>query len=172
MKLFRALILPAPGTIVFLSSLVGAPAHASLSRVPTKAPVSAADSGAAFESKVMVEINDARARFGLKPVRFFDSCVERMATSPGQPHRDDRHLRPPRPARGPAQVQPVPGRREPHPRHRAHGPRHRRRPAQLPLAPRRAPQGPRDPRRHGGRDRRPGPSGRRPQRRRRTLIHA
>ncbi|MEO5666126.1 MAG: CAP domain-containing protein [Nocardioides sp.] len=83
MKLVRAFLMPALGTIVFLTTLVGAPAHASLSRVPTSAPATAAVSGAAFEAQVMVEINDARTRFGLKPVRFFDSCVERMATSWG-----------------------------------------------------------------------------------------
>lgn len=83
MKLVRALLMPALGAIVFLSTLIASPAHAGLSRVPTQAPVSAADSGPAFESQVMVEINEARSRFGLKPVRFFDSCVERMATSWG-----------------------------------------------------------------------------------------
>lgn len=84
MTLVRALLMPVLGTLVFLSTLIGAPAHASLSRVPTTAPVSTAESGATFEARVMVEINDARTRFGLKPVRFFDSCVERLATAWGR----------------------------------------------------------------------------------------
>ena len=83
MKLVRALLMPALGAIVFVSTLIGAPAHAGLSRVPTTAPASAAESGAAFEARVMVEINDARTRFGLAPVRFYDSCVERLATAWG-----------------------------------------------------------------------------------------
>jgi uncharacterized protein YkwD len=80
----RVLLVPVLGAIVFLSGLIGAPAHATLSRVPTAAPVAAASSGAAFEDQVMVEINAARARAGSKPVRFFDSCVERLATAWGQ----------------------------------------------------------------------------------------
>ena len=31
----------------------------------------------------MIEVNAARARAGLKPVRFFDSCVDRLATDWG-----------------------------------------------------------------------------------------
>lgn len=80
MKLVRALLLPVVTTFAILSGLVGAPAHAGLSRVPTAAPTSTASTGAAFEDEVMVEINAARARAGFKPVRFFDSCVERLAT--------------------------------------------------------------------------------------------
>lgn len=81
MKPARAL--PVLGILMFLSGLIGAPAHATLSRVPTAAPVAAASSGAAFEDQVMVEINAARERAGAKPVRFFDSCVERLATAWG-----------------------------------------------------------------------------------------
>jgi len=80
----RALFLPALVALIFLSGLVGAPAHATLSRVPTAAPVAAANSGPAFEDQVMVKINAARARAGLKPVRFFDSCVDRLATAWGR----------------------------------------------------------------------------------------
>jgi len=76
--------LPVLGILVFLSGLIGAPAHATLSRVPTAAPVAAASSGAAFEDQLMVEINAARARAGARPVRFFDSCIERLATAWGQ----------------------------------------------------------------------------------------
>ena len=80
----------------------------------------------------MVEINAARARAGLQPVRFFDSCVDRLATAWGNhiastgifAHRDQ--------LRGPAQVQPVLGRREPDPRHRPHAPGHRGRLAASP----------------------------------------
>lgn len=84
MKLVRALLMPALGAIVFLSTLIGAPAHAGLSRVPTTAPASAAVSGEAFEAQVMVEINEARKRFGVAPVRYYDSCVERLATQWGK----------------------------------------------------------------------------------------
>lgn len=80
MKPARALFLPALGALTVVFGLVGAPAHAGLSRVPTTAPTTTATSGPAFESQVMVEINDVRERAGLEPVRFFDSCVERLAT--------------------------------------------------------------------------------------------
>jgi uncharacterized protein YkwD len=80
----RALFLPALTALVFLSGLIGAPANATLSRVPTAAPVAAASNGPHFEDQVMVEINAARARVGAKPVRFFDSCVDRLATTWGR----------------------------------------------------------------------------------------
>lgn len=83
MKRARNLLLPVLGALVFLSGLIGAPAHATLSRVPTAAPAAATSSGPAFEDQVMVEINAARARAGLQPVRFFDSCVDRLATAWG-----------------------------------------------------------------------------------------
>jgi uncharacterized protein YkwD len=79
----RALLVPALATLVFLSALISSPAHASLSRVPRKAPAAGASSGAAFEVQVMVEINAARERVGAKPVRYFDSCVEGLATAWG-----------------------------------------------------------------------------------------
>ena len=84
MKHARALLLSALVVLVSMSGLLGAPAHASLSRVPTSVPVSTANSGAAFEDRVMVEINAARSRAGFQAVRFTDSCVERLATAWGQ----------------------------------------------------------------------------------------
>jgi uncharacterized protein YkwD len=99
-KFVRALLLPVIGALVFVSGLLGTPAHASLSRVPTTAPVVSAKSGALFEDQVMVEINAARVRAGFKPVRFFDTCVERLATGWGKhiastgifDHRDQRQV--------------------------------------------------------------------------------
>lgn len=99
MKFARALILPALGTVVLLFGMM-VPANAGLSRVPTAAPEATASSGAAFEDEVMVEINGARVRAGLKPVRFFDSCVDRLATAWGKriattgvfAHRDQQQI--------------------------------------------------------------------------------
>lgn len=83
MKFVRALILPALGALVFIVGVV-APANAGLSRVPTTAPDASNSSGEAFEDQVMVEINAARVGAGVKPIRFFDSCVDRLATSWGK----------------------------------------------------------------------------------------
>ena len=78
----RTLLLPVLGTFVFLFGLIGAPAQATPSRVPTELTRTAAAAGsAAFEGRVMVEINAARAHAGLAPIRFVDSCAGRLATA-------------------------------------------------------------------------------------------
>lgn len=100
MKFVRTLLMLALATIAGTTSLVGTPAHADLSRVPTTVVDVVARSGPAFEAQVMVEINRARVAAGQPPVRFFDSCVERMATSWGNriartgelAHRDQRRV--------------------------------------------------------------------------------
>lgn len=81
MKLARALVVSAIASIAALG--VTAPANATLHRVPTSAPTAADAGGAVFEDQVMVAINAARVTAGLKPVRFFDTCVDRMATDWG-----------------------------------------------------------------------------------------
>lgn len=83
MKFVRALTLPTLGTLVLLLSVM-APANASLSRVPTSATEGVSLSGQAFEDQIMVEVNAARVSAGIKPIRFFDSCVDRMASSWGK----------------------------------------------------------------------------------------
>ena len=79
MKLARALIVSALASVAILVGLM-APANATLYRVPTAAPAVADASGSVFEDQVMIAINAARVNSGLKPVRFFDTCVDRMAT--------------------------------------------------------------------------------------------
>lgn len=86
MKFARTLILAlaaAVMAVVATTSAAIAPASAGTYRVPTTPSQTQAFSGADFESDVMVTINQARKHAGLKPVRFFDSCVERMASSWG-----------------------------------------------------------------------------------------
>lgn len=82
MKLARALIVSALASVAILVGAM-APANATLYRVPKAAPAVADASGSVFEDQVMVAINAARVSSGLKPVRFFDTCVDRMATDWG-----------------------------------------------------------------------------------------
>lgn len=83
MKFVRALTLPILGVLVLLFSVM-APANAGLSRVPTSASDGVSSSGADLEDQIMVEVNAARVSAGVKPIRFFDSCVDRMASSWGK----------------------------------------------------------------------------------------
>lgn len=78
----RAFSVSVLAPLALLSGLMG-PADASVHRVPTTAPVAADESGAVFEDQVMVAINAARVSAGLRTVRFFDTCVDRMATTWG-----------------------------------------------------------------------------------------
>ena len=82
MTLARALIVSALVSVAVGAGLV-APAAATIHRVPTAAAAPAAAAGSVFEDQVMVAINAARVGSGLKPVRFFDTCVDRMATDWG-----------------------------------------------------------------------------------------
>lgn len=84
MTLVRALIVSALASVAVVAGLT-APADAALYRVPTATPAAAAAdaSGPVFEDQVMVAINAARVDAGLKAVRFFDTCIDRMATDWG-----------------------------------------------------------------------------------------
>lgn len=85
MKLVRArlagrLLVGVVGVVV--TPLLAAPAHADLWAVPRAVSTSSAaaqfDLGS-FEDEVMIGINRARRAAGLRKIKFYDSCVDRLA---------------------------------------------------------------------------------------------
>lgn len=77
----RFLAVLAAGLLITMTALVStAPAQAQVWVIPAPDlaldPVLHLDE---FENRLMHAINDVRTGAGLKPVRYFDSCVDRMA---------------------------------------------------------------------------------------------
>ncbi len=79
--LTRLLAALAAGLVISLTCLLSAaPAQAQVWVVP--APNYAVDPSLdldEFENRLMASVNDVRANAGLRPVRFFDSCVDQLA---------------------------------------------------------------------------------------------
>lgn len=71
------------GLVIALTCLLStAPAQAQVWAVPAPNPaVDPALNLDEFENRLMDSINEARVNAGLRPVRYFDSCVDQMAES-------------------------------------------------------------------------------------------
>lgn len=82
MRVACARLLVAP-VLVLLATVVGAvqPVHAATWSVPkaSNVPTGSTSSLAEFETRLVVAINKARRRHGVRRIRLFDSCADRMA---------------------------------------------------------------------------------------------
>lgn len=58
------------------AALFSAPAHAKVWRVTTDRDADPMSDLEEFENRILVKVNQARARHGLKRVRLFESCVD------------------------------------------------------------------------------------------------